>query len=339
MARSSNPLGNLPAKAARQWESVYESAKGRGISSSAAAAQAWCAVKRRYYKKGGRWLKRKRPLAPDEQPPGCTPSRAYRNNPSGGISVAEAQALYRGVDDLGVPGQRDVIFVDEYAEPRSADGIGDVLRFEKHGKPFYWWVYPLPSHDYVVRKVEPPGSSSQDWQMTPLELHEFIDVMWAAQEGRRPYVEVLRSARGESPTTRRKSDLQGKNPTMARKKMTKRDFEAMFKEDAIPMIIEHYEQDGIPDKPARREAWNNTVDAYISDGLLPESAENWSHPRWLETYGHRGRNPRSPNAYLGDAVERAKQKKYGYPPPPDRGKGKRKKSDADIRKIKRRVLK
>jgi hypothetical protein len=72
-------------------------------------------------------------------------------------------------------------------------------------------------------------------------------------------------------------------------KMTKRDFEAMFKRDVIPQIIEAYEQRGVPDRPARREAWNNTVDAYIRAGLLTESAGDWSHPSWLETY-----RPRSP---------------------------------------------
>ncbi len=70
-----NPLGNLPAKASRMWEDVFESAKGRGASESAAAAQAWCAVKRHYHKKGGRWLKRKTPIPPGKQPPGCTPVR------------------------------------------------------------------------------------------------------------------------------------------------------------------------------------------------------------------------------------------------------------------------
>jgi len=71
-----NPLGNLPAKASRMWELVYESAQDRGFSEGDSAAQAWCAVKRRYRKKGGRWLKRKRPLKPHESPPGCTHRRA-----------------------------------------------------------------------------------------------------------------------------------------------------------------------------------------------------------------------------------------------------------------------
>jgi len=67
-------------------------------------------------------------------------------------------------------------------------------------------------------------------------------------------------------------------------KLTKRQFEEMFREDVLPYVIEQYEQDGIPDKPARREAWNNTIDAYIRDRMLPEAAGNWAHPRWLETW-------------------------------------------------------
>lgn len=76
-----NPLGNLPPKAARQWEHVYESAQKRGLSKSASAAQAWCAVKRGYYKKGNRWLVRKKKLGQDEYPPGCEPYRGKAANP------------------------------------------------------------------------------------------------------------------------------------------------------------------------------------------------------------------------------------------------------------------
>lgn len=66
--------------------------------------------------------------------------------------------------------------------------------------------------------------------------------------------------------------------------MTKRQFEEMFRDEVLPYVVERYEQDGIPDKPARSEAWNNTVDAYIRDRLLPEAAGNWTHPRWLDTW-------------------------------------------------------
>lgn len=74
--RTINPLGTLPAKATRMWESVYASAQSRGFAKDASAAQAWCAVKRHYYKQGNKWRKRKQSLGQDEQPPGCTPVRA-----------------------------------------------------------------------------------------------------------------------------------------------------------------------------------------------------------------------------------------------------------------------
>ena len=66
-------------------------------------------------------------------------------------------------------------------------------------------------------------------------------------------------------------------------KMTKSEFEEYFKREVLPAVEDRYERDGIPDKPARREEWNNTVDFFIKDGQLPESAGNWAHPRWLET--------------------------------------------------------
>lgn len=76
-----------------------------------------------------------------------------------------------------------------------------------------------------------------------------------------------------------------KPPTSPRgnPRMTKRDFEQMFQEEILPMVARRYETDGVPDKPARRETWNDMVDAYVQDGVLPRGAINWSHPRWLET--------------------------------------------------------
>src|SRR5579863_3086864 len=66
-------------------------------------------------------------------------------------------------------------------------------------------------------------------------------------------------------------------------RMTKRQFEEMFREEVMPYLVER-ERPGFPDKPGRREAWNNTVDSYIRDRQLPEAAGNWTHPRWLETW-------------------------------------------------------
>lgn len=79
--------GSLPPKGQAMLGAVYESAKKqlgkkgvRGKKAKAGAAkQAWCAVKRQYKKVGTKWSKRKRPLGPDEQPPGCTPLRRLAN--------------------------------------------------------------------------------------------------------------------------------------------------------------------------------------------------------------------------------------------------------------------
>ncbi len=59
------PTGDLPAKAARMLEHVYQSARERGYSEERAARQAWCTVDRHYYRDraSGRWRKRERPLA------------------------------------------------------------------------------------------------------------------------------------------------------------------------------------------------------------------------------------------------------------------------------------
>ena len=84
-------------------------------------------------------------------------------------------------------------------------------------------------------------------------------------------------------------------------KLTKKQFEEHFRDEVLPHVIERYEQDGIPDKPARREAWNDTVDAYIKDRQLPEAAGNWSHPRWLETH-----RPQSSGRHYSTVKTRAK---------------------------------
>ena len=59
----------------------------------------------------------------------------------------------------------------------------------------------------------------------------------------------------------------------------------MFKEYILPSVTRAYEMDGIPDKPARREAWNNYVESLRVDGTISYSAaENMDHPDELETY-------------------------------------------------------
>jgi len=70
-------------------------------------------------------------------------------------------------------------------------------------------------------------------------------------------------------------------------KLTKKQFEGVFREEILPYVIKR-ERPGLPDKPGRRQAWNDTVDTYIRDRMLPEAAGDWGHPRWLETYRPRG---------------------------------------------------
>ncbi len=55
---------------------------------------------------------------------------------------------------------------------------------------------------------------------------------------------------------------------------------AIFEADILPMVQEHFEQDGEPDWPARREAWNNWTDSLCKDRLISDwQYENWTHPR------------------------------------------------------------
>jgi hypothetical protein len=50
-----------------------------------------------------------------------------------------------------------------------------------------------------------------------------------------------------------------------------------FDECVLPWVIEQYEQDGVPDLPARREAWNDWTDGLCKDGEISDwQYENWS---------------------------------------------------------------
>ena len=47
----------------------------------------------------------------------------------------------------------------------------------------------------------------------------------------------------------------------------------------LPHVIEHHEQDGIPDIPARSEAWNNWTDGLCKDNQISDwQYANWSQP-------------------------------------------------------------
>lgn len=60
--------------------------------------------------------------------------------------------------------------------------------------------------------------------------------------------------------------------------MTKKEVVRLFNTEILPAVRARYEQDGIPDWPARREEWNNYVDSLIKDGQVPRSADGWSGP-------------------------------------------------------------
>lgn len=71
---------------------------------------------------------------------------------------------------------------------------------------------------------------------------------------------------------------------MRRYPMNKETAVGEFRSLILPDIQAHYEQDGIPDRPARREAWNNYVDELLRDRRVSPAAEHWTHPRGLETW-------------------------------------------------------
>ncbi len=66
--------------------------------------------------------------------------------------------------------------------------------------------------------------------------------------------------------------------------MNKQQFDQEFKQNDLHEIAKQYERDGVPDRPARREAYNNRVDAYQKDGLISEDdASEWCITDSLET--------------------------------------------------------
>ena len=61
--------------------------------------------------------------------------------------------------------------------------------------------------------------------------------------------------------------------------MTKDQAMKIFKEEILPSIIKRYEMDGIKDKPARAEAWNNFTDSLCEDGQITNKQyNNWTNP-------------------------------------------------------------
>jgi len=60
---------------------------------------------------------------------------------------------------------------------------------------------------------------------------------------------------------------------------TKKEFEKFFRQEVLPFIRaeENKYRPGV-DRPMRREEWNNTIDAMVQDGELPERACDWVSP-------------------------------------------------------------
>jgi len=52
--------------------------------------------------------------------------------------------------------------------------------------------------------------------------------------------------------------------------MTQSEFNKYFKEEVLFHIARKYETDGIPDRPASREAYNNETDYFCKNGIITE---------------------------------------------------------------------
>lgn len=66
--------------------------------------------------------------------------------------------------------------------------------------------------------------------------------------------------------------------------MTKLEFDKYFKMEILPIIADKYEKNGIPDRPARREAYNDEMDYLCKDGQITEKQYNeWCITDSLET--------------------------------------------------------
>lgn len=61
--------------------------------------------------------------------------------------------------------------------------------------------------------------------------------------------------------------------------MTKAAAVKLFRALVLPQLRTRYEADGIPDYPARSEAWNNWTDELCKTGqITAEQYDTWTHP-------------------------------------------------------------
>jgi hypothetical protein len=62
-------------------------------------------------------------------------------------------------------------------------------------------------------------------------------------------------------------------------KLTKVDVVKIFREENLPAVRAHFEQDGIPDYPARCEEWGFLTDSLCKAGCITLAQyERWSAP-------------------------------------------------------------
>ena len=65
--------------------------------------------------------------------------------------------------------------------------------------------------------------------------------------------------------------------------MTEQEFHNYFHKNILPIIATEYEKNGIPDRTARRERFNNEVDYFQKQGTITEEqAASWCISDYLE---------------------------------------------------------
>ena len=65
--------------------------------------------------------------------------------------------------------------------------------------------------------------------------------------------------------------------------MNEREAHQIFTEEVLPFVQVMHEEDGVPDWPARREAWLDWTDALCKDGQISQSDyDNWDQPACCE---------------------------------------------------------
>lgn len=62
-------------------------------------------------------------------------------------------------------------------------------------------------------------------------------------------------------------------------KMTKEEAVEQYRSEILPAVKAEFEKDGVPDYPARAEAWNNFTDGLHKSRVITRSQyDTWTHP-------------------------------------------------------------